>query len=743
MVLSRMACVRLLFFLLLATTFLSCKINELDEWRYYEEKGLPSDTALDYSELILKCTDDPFQLHVQFDPDDSATAAIWSSSNPSVATVSETGLVTPLFAGTTEITVRSDSTAGTYSEATCNVTVSPDIQILIQSCEAAQFDHPTGITCDESGNLYVCDTGNHTIRKISPDGYTTTLAGSAESSGSQDGVGTGARFRSPRGITVDSTGNLYVTDSDNHTIRKITPDGTVSTLAGLAYNSGSTDGVGSEARFRDPRGIAVDTTGNIYVADYRNHKIRKITPDRTVTTLAGSMNGQIGYTDGTGIDARFDNPYGIVVDTTGNIYVTDSDNNTIRKITPDATVTTLAGLAKMAGENDGTGSNARFGFLSSITVDHQGNLLVLDDGKSIRKVTPDGIVTTLEVQVNNSINGLAVDDTGAIFFTYTDDNYRYYDGYYIGKMLPDGSAVRIAGDLTDGSRDGAPSRYALDTPGGCVTDSSGNIFLCLGPEVVKITPDNTVRSFTSVGTTQMNPNSLAIDSANTLYVANQDEHIIQKVLADGTVSILAGSRGNSGSTDGPGTSARFKSPKDITIDTAGNLYVADTSNNTIRKITPDGMVSTLAGAAGYTGNSNGSGSAARFNTPYGITLSSDDTLYVADFGNNCIRAITPDGTVGTLYLDTTALYSNSEFRKVKVTQSNHILAISEDYLYLFDAQGACLINEEYSSLFANSGINSSSHEGFTYIHVNDSNRVLIVDTRGQTVYSCKLWRNHQ
>ena len=155
------------------------------------------------------------------------------------------------------------------------------------------------------------------------------------------------------------------------------------------------------------------------------------------------------------------------------------------------------------------------------------------------------------------------------------------------------------------------------------------------------------------------------------------------------------------------------------------------------------MVSTLAGAAGYTGNSNGSGSAARFNTPYGITLSSDDTLYVADFGNNCIRAITPDGTVGTLYLDTTALYSNSEFRKVKVTQSNHILAISEDYLYLFDAQGACLINEEYSSLFANSGINSSSHEGFTYIHVNDSNRVLIVDTRGQTVYSCKLWRNHQ
>jgi len=417
----------LLFLLLLATTFFSCKIDEFDEWRYYEEKGLPTGTYLDYSELELKCTDDPFQLHVQFDPDDSATAAIWSSSNPSVATVSETGLVTPLFAGTTEITVRSDSTAGTYSEATCSVTITPDIRTLIQSCEAAQFDHPAGITFDYSGNLYVCDTWNNTIRKITPDGYTTTLAGSAVYSGSQDGVGTDASFSYPRGITVDSTGNLYVTDSGNHTIRKITPDGTVSTLAGLANTPGSTDGVGSEARFRDPRGIAVDTTGNIYVADYGNHKIRKITPDRTVTTLAGSMNGQIGYTDGTGIDARFDNPYGIVVDTTGNIYVTDSDNNTIRKITPETTVTTLAGLANMTGENDGTGSNARFGILSSITVDHQGNLLVLDDGNSIRKVTPDGIVTTLEVQVNNFIYGLAVDDTGAIFFTYSDDNYRYYD----------------------------------------------------------------------------------------------------------------------------------------------------------------------------------------------------------------------------------------------------------------------------------------------------------------------------
>ena len=251
----------------------------------------------------------------------------------------------------------------------------------------AQFASPTGVAVDSDGNVYVADLGNHTIRKITPAGVVTTLAGLAGYMGSVDGTNSAARFADPSGVAVDADGNVYVADTGNYTIRKVTPGGVVTTLAGLAGHSASVDGTGSDARFGYPTGVAVDSIGNVYVVDNYYHTIRKIAPGNIVTTFAG-LAGVLGSADGTGSAARFFYPYGVAVDSAGNVYVADTDNATIRKITPDRVVTTLAGLAGRAGGVDGTGSAARFYYPHGVTVDSAGNVYVADyENYTIRKGT--------------------------------------------------------------------------------------------------------------------------------------------------------------------------------------------------------------------------------------------------------------------------------------------------------------------------------------------------------------------
>ena len=260
---------------------------------------------------------------------------------------------------------------------------------------AARFNCPVGVAVDSAGNVFVADYDNYTIRKVTPAGVVTTLAGSAGNGGSADGTGSAARFNQPSGVAVDSAGNVFVADTDNHTIRKVTPAGVVTTLAGSAGASGSTDGTGSAARFDDPEGVAVDSAGNVFVADTDNHTIRKVTPAGVVTTLAGSA-GASGSTDGTGSAARFYYPVGVAVDSAGNVFVADTGNHTIRKVTPAGVVTTLAGSAGNSGSADGTGSAARFNDPEGVAVDSAGNVFVADCfNNTIRKVTSAGVVTTL------------------------------------------------------------------------------------------------------------------------------------------------------------------------------------------------------------------------------------------------------------------------------------------------------------------------------------------------------------
>ena len=241
----------------------------------------------------------------------------------------------------------------------------------------AQFTLPYGSAVDASGNVYVSDYGSGTIRKITAAGAVTTLAGTPGVVGSTDGTGAAAQFYNPAGVAVDSAGNVYVADSFNDVVRKITSAGVSSTLAGTAGAFGSANGTGAAAQFNFPDAVAVDSGGNVYVADGFNNTIRKITSAGVVTTLAGTA-GVTGSADGTGAAASFNLPEGIAVDSGGNVYVAENVNNTVRKITAAGVVTTLAGIPGVAGSMDGTGSKAEFNSPTGISVDSSFNVYVAD-----------------------------------------------------------------------------------------------------------------------------------------------------------------------------------------------------------------------------------------------------------------------------------------------------------------------------------------------------------------------------
>ncbi|HEY9154962.1 MAG TPA: NHL repeat-containing protein [Opitutaceae bacterium] len=282
---------------------------------------------------------------------------------------------------------------------------------------AAQFNGPRGIAIDASGTLYVADTFNHTIRKIAADGTVTTWAGAVGQSGSADGTGANARFNYPAGLTVDSSGNVYVADSLNNTIRKITSSGAVSTLAGSAVGSGFADGSGSSASFYQPVGVAVDASGNVYVADSGNSALRKITPGGVVTTVQVAAGSP-----------QFNNPYGVAVDGSGILYVADTFANAIRTVSTSGAVTTLAGSSKgTSGSADGTGGAAQFSGPSAITINSSGTLYVTESGNSIVRSISNGVVTTIAGTPSGTGS---IDSTG---------NYSYFDAPQGVAVASDGS----------------------------------------------------------------------------------------------------------------------------------------------------------------------------------------------------------------------------------------------------------------------------------------------------------------
>jgi sugar lactone lactonase YvrE len=307
----------------------------------------------------------------------------------------------------------------------------------------ATFFYPAGVAVDASGNVLVADSYNTMIRKITPAGVVTTLAGSV-TAGSIDGTGTAASFEGPTGVAVDASGNVLVADSYNNKIRKITPGGVVTTLAGSGL-VGSDDGTGTAATFLRPVGVAVDSSGNVYGADLNNNKIRKVTSAGVVTTLAGS--GGTGSTDGPGTVATFNYPTGIAVDSSGNVYVGDSASNKIRKVTSAGVVTTLAGSGGN-GSADGTAAAATFNYPTGVAVDSSGNVYVGDSANNkIRKITvstgpcvPDAFTACLiggRYKVTShwqnqyaggevrTLSAAKLTDATAAFWLYDADTYEY------------------------------------------------------------------------------------------------------------------------------------------------------------------------------------------------------------------------------------------------------------------------------------------------------------------------------
>jgi hypothetical protein len=313
----------------------------------------------------------------------------------------------------------------------------------------ARFDHPIGLARAANGDIYVADSGNNTIRKICADGDVVTLAGMPGVSGSADGIGTAARFSFLQGIAVDGAGNAYVVD--NSAIRKITPEGVVTTLAGASGVLGDADGPGATARFMRPWGIAADAAGNLFVADTENRLIRKVAPDGTVTTLAG-IRGQRGTVNGSTATATFLGPKGIVLAPSGDLYVTDwygppaphiAETSTfVRKIAANGTVSTLAG--NFASES----GPAEFRDTFAISADSAGNVYVSAQ-RTIKRITAAGAVSVLAGPVSSfqSLEGLTIDDGGNLYVADTPSNA-------ISKVTQAGAITLFAGQPGEaGSKD--------------------------------------------------------------------------------------------------------------------------------------------------------------------------------------------------------------------------------------------------------------------------------------------------
>ncbi len=542
---------------------------------------------------------------------------------------------------------------------------------------SANFNQPFGVAVDQSGNVYVADTANSTIRKISSTGEVVTLAGSAGVIGSADGIGAAARFRTPAGIAIDSSGTIYVSDTGNHTIRTISPSGVVNTLAGAAGFFGTSDGFGGDARFNRPYHIAINSMGGIYVADGGNHAIRQVSAAGAVSTIAGQA-GVAGSADGPADTARFNLPKGIAIDASGALGIADTGNNEIRKVS-NGTVSTLAGTNRgSAGSDDGPLLSARFNFPFDLARDDSGNLFVADfANNTIRKITPDGIVSTIagaagvEGYVDgvgsaarfNQPTGIAVDKIGNV---YVGDS----NNYVIRKITSAGVVSTLAGQArVSGSSDGTGAAAHFKYTRALAVDANGNVYVAdaLNNSIRKITPIGEVTTFAGCSTCNpgsadgmgsaarfYEPSALAIDDAGNLYVAGSFNGTVRKITSDGFVSTLAGDPGAIGSTDGPASSARFYSPQGIAVDRTGNIYVSDTSNQTLRKISPAGFVTTLAGAVGIFGDTTGTGSAAQFDEPQGMAVDPAGYIYVVNTFSNTINIGGPTAVSQLLNISTRA-----------------------------------------------------------------------------------------
>ena len=526
---------------------------------------------------------------------------------------------------------------------------------------SAQLYGPTAVAVDSAGNLYIADTNNQCIRKVA-NGVITTVAGNgARGSSGDNGPATSALLSNPYGLAVDAAGNLYIADSSNNRIREVS-GGMIATVAGNgAAGFGGDNGPATSAHLAYPQDLAVDSAGNLYIADTNNNRIRKVS-NGVIATLAGTATYGFSGDNGLATSAQLNNPYGVAVDPAGNLYIADTFNNRVRKVS-NRVITTVAGdgTVGFSGDN-GPATSAQLADPWSVAVDSAGNLYIADYGNNrIRKVSNGVIATVAGNGTRGSLGdngpatsaqfygpaGLAVDSLGNLYIAdYGNNRIR---------KVSNGVIATVAGGGASLGDNGPATSAQLALPYGIAVDSGGNLYVAdwgnnrirkVSNGVIATVAGNGTRGFSgdnglATAAQLANPQGIAVDSAGNLYIADFGNASIRKV-SNGIITTVAGNGTPGFSGDnGPATSAQLYLPYGVAVDSAGNLYIGDSGNNRIRKVS-NGVIATVAGNGtfGFSGD-NGPANSAQLANPYGVAIDSAGNLYIGDSGNSRIRVSAP------------------------------------------------------------------------------------------------------
>jgi sugar lactone lactonase YvrE len=553
---------------------------------------------------------------------------------------------------------------------------------------SATLNFPAGIRFDSLGNLIIADQGNNVIRKVDTLGIITTIAGTGGRGFSGDGgSATLAEIGGPFGLALGSDDSIYFADVTNSVVRKIDPSGIITTVAGNGTATGSIDGEGRDptddlgdgglaitASLRFPRGVLLDSSGNLYITDIGNHRVRKVNSSGVITTVAG--NGLPGFDgdDGPAVAARIGNPRGLALDSSGNLLITNAGGPRVRRVDlSSGIITTTAGSGVGFNGDGNTALSTSFLVLTDILVDTFGNMLLADSANGrIRKIDAvSGIVTTLAGGVVGDGNpatsaglsgpaDVALDSMGNI---YVADQFNNR----VRKVDTSGIITTFAGTgLTGFSADGDVAASApLFLPFGVVVDSSGDVFITDRSIVRKVDTSGIIAAFAGDGNfgnggdggpatsaSFGDPISLNVDSLDNLYIVDQWFCVIRKVDTSGTISTVAGDGTcGFGGDGGPATSAQLNGPLGVALDSAGNIYIADTFNHRIRKVdTTSGTITTLAGN-GTCDFSGDDGPAASAGLCFPTDVGSDirfGNVFIADNGNLRIRRVNSSGMITTV-----------------------------------------------------------------------------------------------
>ena len=533
----------------------------------------------------------------------------------------------------------------------------------------AQINNPRGVCTDLFGNLYIADTENHCIRKVSA-GFISTAVNTSGSSGSSGdgGLATEARLNNPIGVWADASGNICIADMDNHRIRKVTvATGIISTVAGTGTAGFSGDGgAATAAKLNSPRSVFMDGALNIYIADTLNHRIRKVTAsDGKISTVAGSSTtGDYSGDGGLATAAKLNSPYGGRVDVNGNIFIADSENHRIRKVTAaDGKINTVAGTGTAGYTGDGgAATSARIDRPTGLCVKSTGELIISDTNNScLRQVSITNTISTLPMTVGPALNS---PDGAASYYNAAQNKLFLYiadQGNHRIRRLDTATNIfdTVAGTGSAGSAgDGGQAAAAqLNSPSAVAVDATGNLYIADtgNHKIRKVTAATGVIS-AAAGTGSKgswgdggwatsawldSPEGVIADAAGNIFIADTGNHRIRKVTA-GIISRISGSSEGFWGDGGDAGSGlvRFSSPQGVWVDAAGNIYVADMSNHRIRKITAStNIINTVAGTtAGYSGD-GGAATAAKLHSPQAVAVDGAGSIYIADTGNHVLRLV--------------------------------------------------------------------------------------------------------